>query len=162
MVKLVTVLVGPPCCGKTTYLDSLLYDAVVSSDNIVEQLCIDNDISYGDYFLLVRDHVLRKQHQLLFKNAVEKSKVLDNVVWDLTNLTVSARSNIFNHYPKAKFNAVVFDFKGKEDLLLSRNTMRAKVNGKHVSLSSFESMFERYEPITPSEAFSLVTVVSVD
>ena len=44
------------------------------------------------------------------------------MVWDLTSLTKKARKRLFNHYPQAIFNAVVYDFQGSENLILKRKS----------------------------------------
>jgi predicted kinase len=50
MTSLVTVLVGPPCVGKSTYLKKYDYDFVISSDDVVEILCERAGIQYHDFF----------------------------------------------------------------------------------------------------------------
>ena len=149
----VTVLVGPPCSGKSTYLKTLEYDFAISSDDIVEILCRKNGLRYHEYFQLPGDHSLKAQHRQIFESLIDESLNYKHVVWDLTNLTRQSRSKIFLHYPNAKIAAIVFDFKGKETLLLARNHQRFLSQGKHIDEAVMEEMFKRYEPVTKDEGF---------
>ena len=149
----VTVLVGPPCCGKSTYLATIDHDFVISSDAIVEILCQQNDLHYHDYFQLPDNHRLKKQHHCIFERLIDESRKYKHVIWDLTNLTRQRRSEIFRYYPKAIISAVVFQFKGKEALLLARNQQRFLSQGKYIDDSVMKEMFKRYQPVTKSEGF---------
>ena len=109
ITSIVTVLVGPPCSGKSTYLKTLEYDFVISSDNIVEILCRNNELRYHEYFQLPSYHSLKAQHHQIFESLINESLSYQHVVWDLTNLTRRSRCKIFTYYPNAKILAVVFD-----------------------------------------------------
>jgi predicted kinase len=161
MTSLVTVLVGPPCVGKSTYLKKLDYDFVISSDDVVEILCERAGIQYHNFFKYSSNSDLKKQHQTIFKQLIKESKNFEHVVWDLTNLTKKARNRIFNHYPKAIFKAVVFDYQGSESLILKRNQLRFKQHGKYVDEMVIKDMFLSYEPISYDESFNDVTVVKL-
>ncbi len=94
-IERVTVLVGPPCSGKSTYLKTLEYDFVISSDDIVEILCRQNDLRYHEYFHLPSYHMLKTEHCHIFESLIDASLNYKHVVWDLTNLTWRSRSKIF-------------------------------------------------------------------
>tara|TARA_R110002050_G_scaffold14510_5_gene45585 strand:+ start:423 stop:929 length:507 start_codon:yes stop_codon:yes gene_type:complete len=153
-IQRVTVLVGPPCSGKSTYLKTLEYDFVISSDDIVEILCRQNDFRYHEYFQLSGEHSLKIQHRHIFERLIAESLNYKHVVWDLTNLTRQSRSKIFLHYPKVKISAVAFNFRGKEALLLERNQQRFLSQGKHIDEVVMKEMFKRYEPVTKDEGFA--------
>lgn len=155
-IERVTVLVGPPCSGKSTYLKTLECDFVISSDDIVEILCLKNDLRYHEYFKLPGDHSLKIQHSHIFENLIDESLKHKHVVWDLTNLTRRSRSKIFQYYPNAKISAVVFNFKEKEALLLARNQQRFLSQGKHIDEAVMKEMFKRYEPVTKDEGFESI------
>jgi predicted kinase len=155
----VTILVGPPCVGKTSYLKDLDYNFVISSDDIVEILCQRKGIEYHEFFKYPSNSPIKKQHNEIFKQLIIESKSFAHVVWDLTNLTKKSRNRIFNHYSQADFNAVVFDFVGNESLILERNRLRFKQHGKHVDESAIKNMFLSYEPIDLEEEFTDVTSV---
>lgn len=161
MTSLVTVLVGPPCVGKSTYLKKFDYDFVISSDDIVEILCERAGIQYHDFFKYSSNSDLKKQHQTIFKQLIIESKNFEHVVWDLTNLTTKTRKRIFNYYPQATFKAVVFDFQGSESLILKRNQLRFKQHGKYVDEIVIKDMFLSYEPVSDDEGFNDVSVVKL-
>ncbi len=157
----VTVLVGPPCSGKSTYLKTLEYGFVISSDDIVEILCRQNGLSYHEYFQLPGEHSLKREHCHIFESLIDESLNHKHVVWDLTNLTWRSRSKIFQNYPKVKISAVAFDFKGKEALLLARNQQRFLSQGKHIDEAVMKEMFKRYEPVTKDEGFANILNKSI-
>ena len=84
------------------------------------------------------------------------------MVWDLTNLTKKSRKRIFTHYPQAIFNAVVFDFKGNENLLLERNQQRFKHHGKFVDEKVIKAMFLQYEQVNKAEGFTELAHKSIN
>ena len=169
MSKIVTVLVGPPCSGKSTYLKTLDYDFVISSDDIVEVLCRQHSLQYHQYFKLPSDHFLIEQHNKIFNELVVKSHEYDHVVWDLTNLTRKSRAKIFAHYPSALFRAVVFrdisqgqskqDKHSFERLLLERNQARFRRNGKFVDEAILKKMVKKFEMVDKSEGFTEINVI---
>lgn len=151
MTELVTILVGLPCTGKTSYLKTYEYDFIVSSDSIVEILCRKNNISYGDYFNLLSNNKLKKQHQAIFNSVIQESKTYAHVVWDLTNLTKKSRASIYARYPHARFQAINFHVKEHIALLLKRNRERFLQTGKYISDETLLEMAEKYEQISDDE-----------
>ncbi|WP_189379513.1 AAA family ATPase [Thalassotalea profundi] len=145
---------GPPCSGKSTYLKTLEHDFVISSDDVVEILCRKNGLSYHEYFQLPGENSLKTQHRHIFESLIDESLNHKHVVWDLTNLTRRSRSKIFQYYPNAKISAVVFDYKGKEALLLARNQQRFLSHGKHIDEGVMKEMFKRYEPVTKNKGYT--------
>jgi predicted kinase len=162
MTDLVTVLVGPPCVGKSTYLKELDYDFVISSDDVVEILTNRAGIDYHEYFKYPANSSIKRKHSKIFEQLVKESKSFEHVVWDLTNLTKKARNRIFKHYPKATFKAVVFDFQGSESLILKRNQQRFKQQGKYVNEMVIKDMFLSYEPVDKTEVFSELKVLNIN
>jgi len=137
------------------------YDFVISSDDIVEILTKRAGISYHDFFKYPSNSKIKRTHNEIFEQLIKESKNFEHVVWDLTNLTKKARKRIFNHYPKANFKAVVFDFQGNESLILKRNQLRFKQHGKYVDEMVIKDMFLSYEPVSDDEGFNNVSVVKL-
>lgn len=160
--RTVTVLIGPPCVGKSSYLKKMEYDFVISSDDIVAILCKRAGMHYHDFFKQPANSSMKKQHAQIFKQLVSESKSFSHVVWDLTNLTRKARKSIFKHYLNASFNAVVFDFLGHEKTLLDRNKHRFINSGKWVDDKVMQQMLKNYEPIDKNEYFCKVIQVSIN
>jgi tRNA uridine 5-carbamoylmethylation protein Kti12 len=161
ITSVVTILIGPPCVGKTSYLKNLDYDFVLSSDDVVDILTSRVGIQYHDFFRYPANSEIRKQHNNIFKKLIRESHNFEHVVWDLTNLTKKSRKTILNQYPQAIFNAVVFDFLGNEALLLERNQLRFKQQGKYVDESVIKGMFSSYEPVGDEEGFNHATVIKL-
>lgn len=153
VTELVTILVGPPCVGKSTYLKNLDYDFVISSDDIVDLLTAQAKIQYHEFFKLPMNSKMRKQHNQIFNQLIVESKNFAHVVWDLTNLTKKARKAIFKHYPDAHFQAVVFEFIGHEKEILKRNKQRFKQHGKLIDEHAIKGMLLSYEPLEAKEGF---------
>jgi predicted kinase len=107
-VKKVTLLIGPACVGKSTYLINESYDYVISSDKIVNDVCKEKGISYSDFFNLSFHHSIRKYQRKLFMQSINESKKFRDIVWDITNLTQKNRQQAKSHYPKAIYNALIF------------------------------------------------------
>lgn len=159
--QLITILVGPPCCGKSTYLKSIDFDFIISSDAIVEDLCQQQNIKYHQFFDYPNTSELKVQHRKMFNNKVQESKKYKHVVWDLTSLKLVNRKNIMSHYPNAQFNAVQFDFKGLEHNLLEINKKRHDSSGKYISEKVMLDMFQRFEPVNTKEGFKSISYIDI-
>ena len=159
VTEVVTILVGPPCVGKSTYLKNIDYDFVISSDDIVDLLSSQAKIQYHEFFKLPMKAKIRKIHNQIFNQLIEESKSFSNVVWDLTNLTKKARKAIFNHYPGATFHAVVFEFLGNEESILKRNQQRFKQQGKFIDERIIKSMLSSYQPVEAKEGFKNIKLI---
>jgi len=159
VTEVVTILVGPPCVGKSTYLKSIDYDFVISSDDIVDLLSSQAGIQYHEFFKLPMNSKIRNQHYKIFEHLIVESKKFSHVVWDLTNLTKKARKAIFKHYPGVTFNAVVFDFLGNEKTILKRNQLRFKQQGKLIDERVIKNMLSSYEPVEAKEVFNNIKVI---
>ncbi len=154
--KHVAILVGAPCTGKSTYIENIAHDFVVSSDTIVEQVCDENNLSYAQFFKLGFYHPLRKKQRYLFNCSIEESKQHRRVIWDLTNLTEADRKRAMKHYPNAEFQAFVFEFQGFEDQIIKMVEQRGISEGKVIPESAVRGMFDKFEPVNKSEGFSAV------
>jgi predicted kinase len=159
--QLITILVGPPCCGKSTYLKSINSDFIISSDAIVEDLCHQMNIQYHQFFDYPNTSKVKIKHRKMFADKVKESKVYKHVIWDLTNLKYVNRRKIMSHYPNAQFNAVQFDFKGLEHHLLNINKQRHKFLGKYISEKIMLDMFQRFEPIEDKEGFRNIKHIDI-
>jgi len=167
MTDKVTILIGPPCSGKSSYLTRLNSDFVISSDDIVEVLCRQNQLRYHEYFILPCHHKIKVAHDKIFNNLVALSQSYQHVVWDLTNLTKKRRARIFKHYSGAKFIAVQFDDPDQNDAkliaeLAKRNELRGRDKGKYIPDSVLKEMISSYERANKIEGFSEIVNVYVN
>ena len=153
----VTVLIGPACTGKSTFVQRSKFDYVVSSDDIVEKIIHGNNLIYKEFFELEFNHPIRREQRTLFFKSVQESKEYKNIVWDLTNLTKANRKKIFKHYPNANFHAIEFVFKGKEYFISKTCRWRYQETGKFIPEDTLKTMFDKYESVSKLEGFDTIS-----
>jgi hypothetical protein len=107
--------------------------------------------------------------QSLFTQRVAGSKGQDNIVVDMTNMNAGARKGalksiegVEGEYHKV---AVVFNFKGAEDVIkkvAAKRAEEAKKMGKSKTISSdvIDRMIKNYAEVSPEEGFD--EVVNID
>lgn len=145
-----TILVGPPCSGKTTNSE-FMNEVIVSRDNIVMQLgynikCKD----YNESFKTVNQEVVQKEFQ---KNLEMIMALGKDFILDLTNMTAKSRMKYMSQKDskKYKFNAVVY--LNDLDVLLDRNSKR---DGKVLSEKVIIDMISRFQIPYPGEGFNRI------
>ena len=162
MLQDVLTIAGPAGIGKSTLVKKVHNDRfVVSSDNIVDQVCKQHELTYSEFFQLGFNHPIRKKQRRLFDISIEESKNHQEIVWDLTNLTKRDRAKAMAHYPNATFRAVEVEFKGWEKEIIKLNHERGLRTGKIVPEHVLLNMFKRYEPVSKEEGFTEITTVNV-
>jgi predicted kinase len=125
--KTLTVLVGPPISGKTTWVKKNRGDAlVISRDDFLSQVAgTDN---HNDAWKNV-DH--KQVDKVLEQAKVEAFKSGRDLIFDLTNLSVKARRRLWSRVPKNyKTKAIVFYVSYEE--LLKRNEIRTVSENKTI------------------------------
>jgi hypothetical protein len=108
--------------------------------------------------------------QNVFSQRVRNAKNTDkDIVVDMTNMTAKTRKSalqaiegVENDYEKI---AVVFDFKGAEEIIQSLSKKRAEAakrmgKSKHIPDHVLQNMFDSFQEISPSENFD--KIISVD
>jgi len=105
----------------------------------------------------------------LFNKKVSEAKGQDNIVVDMTNMNVGSRKGalkpIEGSEDEYKKVAVVFNFKGAEDIIKKvalKRAEEAKAMGKSKTIpeAAFDRMFSSFQEISPEEGFD--EVINVD
>lgn len=170
-MKTVTWLVGPPGCGKSTWVKNYLQTAeretvVLSADVIVEQWAAENGLTYTEAFEQ-RDwdfvyklpcegycalFYFRDIFAQLYGEFFDATKAGKDVIVDLTN----TMQRFFIASTPADYHkrAVVFEISG--ELLNKRLLSRERATGKHVPDRVVKDIIETYVPVRASEVHEII------
>jgi predicted kinase len=154
----ITLLIGPPAAGKSTYRKPYESDrnyVILSTDDMIDQYAATEGISYSEAFNKLDLKLLTQQMMEQFRAAIADER---NIIVDRTNMTVKSRRRILANVPKAYTkNAVVFQV--PRPVLDARLTERAERTGKYIPESVVDDMIKRFEPPTQNEFDNIVIYV---
>ena len=144
----IILLIGHPLCGKSTYIKkNYPTTRVISRDEIIL------DIYGGDDYNLAFSEVNQKQvDSELRRKLQESSQLNEDVIIDMTNITVKRRRKTlqyFNNYTKI---AIVFPHLN-EDEIIRRNQFRLITEKKSIPFGVIKNMILTYEKPTYDEGF---------
>jgi len=146
------ILVGCPCSGKSTYREKFLKDnqdyVIVSSDDIIDNLCAKDGITYSQGFKKHIDYAT-KESKRIFNNAIENKQ---NIIIDQTNMSVKSRKSKLDALSKDYVKTAVI-FIVQNDVLYDRLEKRAKETGKNIPKDVIISMLNNYEKPSKEEGF---------
>jgi len=132
--KTITLLVGVPASGKSTWLDeNLKSEVVVSRDNTLMDYASTNNIS-GDYSEVWKQLTDDDQKQIdkilqeTFQKAVKERK---DIIIDMTNVSRKSRRKWINTVPK-DYNKKAVVFATEYDEIYARNEKRFQETGKNI------------------------------
>mgnify|MGYP002640157623 CR=1 FL=1 len=160
-----TMLIGPPCSGKSTYREKLLKKEkgiVISMDDLMEIAGNKRGFQYLEAykFLVSKENKQIKKREvddILARDSVRAKKGNENVIIDMTCMTKKGRRKWINQYSKYNKKAVVF-LTGFEELK-RRNVKRAEETGKFIPNNVLESMCKNYTLPMYSEGFDEIEFV---
>lgn len=149
------MLIGPPGCGKTTYMKDREVDGeyfyIASTDTIIEELCIEQGLTYDEgfkRFIKVAEKSMKKEIEEAVENDV-------SIFWDQTNLSVKSRAKKLAMIPDKYFKeAVYFDI--NEDELRHRLHRRAQKEGKTIPAHILCNMLRNFEVPELDEGFDVI------
>lgn len=150
----VTMLVGLPCSGKSTF--STRFDNVVSHDNfMMENYSIPGE-SYNDCYAGVHENplILADFRTAFAKHLYDISKQEKDLCIDMTNLSLSTRRRMMNQFNKAEFHAIVF--LPRLSTIEARNACRT---GKTISDSVMFNMMTSFVMPTYEEGFTTISYI---
>lgn len=147
----ITLLIGPPLAGKSTYLSQHEnLGEVISRDNAIMELAKDKS-SYKTAWDTVDQKEVDRVVQDRFRTARQEKK---DIVVDMTNMTEKTRRKWLQQIPDYyKKRAVVFmtDF----DTLHVRNLARDQEENKYIPTDVLNSMMKRFQAPLYSEFDSI-------
>ena len=147
----VTILIGLPACGKSTYASS--FPNVVSRDNcLLEYFPSD---SYDEAY--AKSHAndeSRAAFNAYFESYIQSiaSRQVDTII-DMTMLSLSDRRSMMAKFPKARFKAIVF--LPTLATIYSRNAIRSKT-GKTLSPEVYNHMMTKFVMPVLEEGFEAI------
>lgn len=159
-MKTVTMLVGVPGAGKTTWLYNnsnriRLNTLIYSTDDVIEGLASDFKMSYSEIFdkafnlaEFVSDHRLRK--------SISEG---NDVIFDQTNLSASKRRSRLRMFsPEYHKRAIVFPTPDPIELERRLNSRPGKIIPPHV----IKSMISNFAFPTKEEGFNEIEVIKTE
>ena len=151
-----TILVGPPCAGKSSWMKENGGNAtVISRDNLVEAAGDRRGLNYSETFrFLVDNKEVSKAEvdDVLNQSALDARNSGVDVIVDMTNMSKKGRRRWVNEFSKYDKKAVVF-LTGLEELK-KRNKIRADQTGKFIPEHVLQDMCINYSMPTYAEGFN--------
>lgn len=155
--KLLYIMVGLPCSGKSTYLrnEGVLPDSVLSSDAVVDLAAARLGKTYNEVFREFVDVASRIcKSNLDFKLKIGQSPLY----LDRTNLTRKGRADFIQRAIKEGYECVCVNFEMPKtdeefDELRFRNEYRKNFMGKDIPQNIITNMIATYEEPSMDENF---------
>lgn len=154
-VPYITLLVGLPGVGKSTYVNEYKTpdSIVLSTDAIVESMCNANGITYDQGFKLFIDQATHEYNKLLATYLAAGN----DIVIDRTNLSVTSRRKILARVPKRyKKYAAFFPIPPEEEW----KKRLASRPGKCIPQSVLDNMLMQFQMPTVDEGFDAVFTIA--
>lgn len=145
---------GPPAAGKSTwiYKNMLMHNNfVASSDQIIEEIANDYDLSYNECF----KNLIGFADQVFWHNLKLANFDGENVIIDRTNMSVKSRKRYFELFKDYEFHAVVFPAPEKKEWDRRLNSRP----GKNIPEEVIAGMLKSFEMPTIEEGFSSITII---
>jgi len=145
--KTCTLLVGPPCSGKSTYLENT-DKTIISRDNILMELAETDNYSVA--WNEVNQDEINKKLQENINKALQEDK---DVIFDMTNMTFKSRMQKIERF-KNKFNMDCVVFLTPFNELLKRNKLRTN---KVLNEGVITNMCKSFQMPYDGEGFRSIT-----
>ena len=142
--KNIIVLIGPPCSGKSTWVDNNIKDYIrISRDMLVESMFVDRG-TYSEIFRSLTEDEQKSIDVQLMKEYKLALAAGENIVIDMTNMSKKSRAKFLNGYKELKnYNKHAKVFFVSEDEFSRRNEMRS-FSGKSIPHHLYFDMVKRF------------------
>lgn len=156
-----TILVGPPCSGKSSYIANHFNGIdVISRDALVEAAGAKRGLNYSEAFKFLNANKAVSDEEVDGAMNAQIASIRQNnksVVIDMTSMSKKSRRRWVSEFAKYDKSAVVF-LTGLEELK-RRNKVRATETGKFIPPHVLEDMCIRYSMPTYAEGFNSIDFV---
>jgi predicted kinase len=154
----VMLLIGPPLSGKSTFIrnnpDIFKDSVIISRDQIVLDLH-----GSDDYNLAFKEVNQKLVDKTLRQKLEDHSRLGDNIVIDMTNLTSKRRRTNLSYFgDEYQKIGVIFTILGEKEYEL-RNIRRNEEENKWIPPHVIKNMISSYQTIDTSEGFNKVLTV---
>ena len=155
------ILIGLPGSGKSTWTTKFLEKnsdyVVISSDNIIDELCSKEGISYTEGYSKFIGIASKKFKTDLF-DAIDNQK---NIIIDRTNMSKKARKVYFRHVDGKNYDVEAVSFSINDNELKKRLKIRAEKTGKFIPEHVIDDMASNYDRPSKEEGFSNITFIKI-
>ena len=160
------VLIGLPNSGKCSlrneFVRSFPEASIVSRDDLLEEFYKRKTGAITDYNTMYKflheDKLLLKEFTKEFEDYLNKlAKTSDNIIVDMTQLSLSSRRKMLNHFPKHNKKAIVI--MTDNDELFRRNEQRFQETKKYISEKVIENMMTSFTFPVLEEGFDNIELI---
>jgi predicted kinase len=146
----VILLIGPPLCGKSTWIRTNFSEdevVVIGMDKIiVDQFGGDKD--YNAAWRSVNQKALKAEFH---KQLIDASKNDKNVIIDMTHLVSKRRKHNLSYFPNHYYKLGVLFSPISEEEYEKRNKIRTSEENKNITPEVYKMMLGQYQPIRKDE-----------
>jgi len=153
----ITYLIGPPASGKSTYRYKYAKnEVIISRDDIRDELREKIGISYEDTFYYTDFD--KNVNSILQNNIYEAIKNRNDMIIDMSNISLSSRRKIMSRIPLLYIRKAVV-FRVDYDELVIRIKKRGEETGKFIPIKILNWMISQYEEPSEEENFSEIKYI---
>lgn len=144
---IVTMMIGPPACGKSTWVErNTIADPILCRDSVVMELA--GDVSYTEAFATVDQRRVDQVNGSRLSNFLNNK---DSFIVDQTNMSRKSRRKILCHVGKKYWKKAVVFATGYDEIMRRRETRKGKEIPNYVMKNMIGSfvvpMYDEFDEI---------------
>lgn len=148
-MKTCYILVGAPGTGKSTWADTVDYDSLISSDQIITDIAHEYGLTYNEAF----KNLIGFADQVFWNDITSAGIYGDTtIIVDRTHMTAKSRKRVIDILSQYAYNFVAVVFLPPEEAEWERRL--ANRPGKTIPDEIIQSMLRNYQEPTLDEGFS--------